>query len=264
MVRLLQKRTEGRNILSIFAIATLGLHLLTLLFLIFQGFTIRQLSFKKSPTFIQLVDGRPAPAPDNLEREPGAIQDFVIKMMELMFNWSGTLPPQNIEQATSLTLDSGIVVKTKGGSKKVATSSWVASFAISEDFRGGFLAKIAEITPPEVFSTNLKQGIAAQLIIKRIYPPVKIEQGKWRVSMVADLVQVRRADSNKIIIPFNKDFIVRAVDTFEYPLPNETTDRQRAVYSIRAQKLEILEIRELCLTDKYNDVLEDNLNRCGN
>lgn len=263
MVRLLQKRKEGRNILSTFAIATLGLHLFTLLFLIFQGFTIRQLSFKQSPTFTQLVDGRPAPtAPDNLERDPEAIRDFVSKMMELMFNWSGTLPPQNIEQATRLTLDSGIVVKTKGGSRKVATSSWVASFAISEDFRGEFLAKIAEITPPEVFSTNLKQGIAAQLIIKRIDPPVKIEQGKWRVGMVADLVQVRRADSNRIITPFNKDFIVRAVDTFEYPLPNETTELQRAVYSIRAQKLEIMKIRELCLTDKYN-VPEDNLNRCS-
>ncbi|MDP5337514.1 MAG: hypothetical protein NWQ28_02935, partial [Nodularia sp. (in: cyanobacteria)] len=248
MTNLLQKRKPTRNVLTIFAIATFSLHLLVLFLFILQGLKIRQLSLRKPPNFVQMIDGQPVAAVDDLARDPEAIRQFISKTMIAMFNWSGTLPPQTIEAAAKPQPDPGIQVRTlAGGSQKVTTSSWVASFAISEDFRKGFLSAIAQMTPPEVFSNNPSQVISAELLIQRIYPPEQIAPGKWRVGMVADLIQKKQDDDRKIVTPFNKDFLVRAVDYFPYPLANNTTNIQKAIYSNRADKLEIYEIRNLCL-----------------
>lgn len=264
MVRLLEKRKRKGNLLVTFAVATFGLHLLTLLLLIIQGLTIRQLSVQKPPTFVQLIDGKPVNNRDDLQRKPEAISEFVSKTMISMFDWSGKLPVQNINQATNPKKDSGISVQAlQGGSKKVTTSSWVSSFALSEDFRKSFLGTVAELTPPEVFSSNSNQAILAELNITRVYPPQEIEPGKWRVGMVANLVQ-KRGDDRKIVIPFNKDIFVQAVDTFDYPITQNLTDLQKAIYATRSNKLEIYEIRDLCLTDQYDNLATDGFNRCQN
>lgn len=264
MVRLLEKRKRKGNLLVTFAVATFGLHLLTLLLLIIQGLTIRQLSVQKPPTFVQLVDGKPVNNDSELQRKPEKIREFVSKTMISMFNWSGKLPAQNINQATNPKKDLGISIKTlRGGSKKVTTSSWISSFAFSEDFRKGFLSTVAELTPPEVFSSKSNQAILASLNITRVYPPQQIEPGKWRVGMVANLVQ-RRGEGQKIVTPFNKDIFVQAVDTFDYGNGINLTDLQKAIYTTRSDKLEIYEIRELCLADRYDNLATDGFNRCQN
>ncbi|MGF1676512.1 MAG: hypothetical protein ACFCUV_22955, partial [Rivularia sp. (in: cyanobacteria)] len=107
MVRLLEKRKRKINPLVTIAVITFGLHLLTLLLLIIQGLTIRQLSVQKTPTFVQLIDGKAVNNSD-LQRKPEVIQEFVSKTMISMFNWSGKLPMQNINQATNPQKDLGI------------------------------------------------------------------------------------------------------------------------------------------------------------
>ncbi|MEL6457918.1 MAG: hypothetical protein AAFX46_08345 [Cyanobacteria bacterium J06636_27] len=264
MVRLLEKQKRKTNLFVTLAVATFGLHLLTLLLLIIQGLTIRQLSVQKPPTFVEIVDGKPVNNQNELQRKPEAIQKFVSQTMKSMFDWSGTLPLQNINQVNNPKKDLGISIRTlQGGSKKVTTSSWVSSFAFSEDFRKGFLSTVAEITPPEVFSSNSNQAILAELNITRIYPPQEIEAGKWRVGMVANLVQKRGKDK-QIVTPFNKDIFVQAIDAFDYPIATNLTDLQKAIYKTRSDKLEIYEIRELCLTDKYDNLASDGFNRCRN
>jgi hypothetical protein len=263
MVRLLEKRKRKGNLFVTLAVATFGLHLLTLLLLIIQGLTIRQLSLQKPPTFVQLVDGKPVNNTDELQRKPEAIEKFVSKTMISMFNWSGKLPAQNINQATNPEKDLGISIRTPGGSKKVTTSSWISSFGLSEDFRKGFLSTVAELTPSEVFSSDSDRAILAELNIGRIYPPQQIEPGKWKLGIVANLVQ-KRGNDNKIITPFNKDIFVQAVDSFDYPITQNLTDLQKAIYTTRNDKLEIYEIRELCLTDKYDNLATDGFNRCRN
>lgn len=250
---LLQKKQKSKNPLTIFAIAATGLQLLVILFLIIQGITIRQLSLRKPLNFVELVDGQRVTIDEDLTRDTEVIRQFIIKTMELMFNWSGTLPPQTLEEVSNPKSDPGIpITMLQGGSAKVTTSGWIASFALSEDFRKGFLSKIAEITPPEVFSKNPNQTISAQLKIKRVEPPENIAPGKWRVGIVADLIQQKHEDGRKIIIPFNKDILVRAIDYFPYPLAEQMTDLQRVIHSIRAEQLEIYEIRNLCLLDNNN------------
>ncbi|MEA5596077.1 hypothetical protein [Rivularia sp. UHCC 0363] len=264
MVRLLEKRKRKGNLLVTFTVASFGLHLLTLLLLIIQGLTIRQLSVQKPPTFVQLIDGKPVNNRDELQQKPEAISEFVSKTMISMFNWSGKLPAQNINQATNPKKDLGISIKTpQGGSKKVTTSSWISSFAFSEDFRKGFLGTVAELTPPEVFSSNSSQAILAELNITRTYPPQQIEPGKWRIGIVANLVQ-KRGDEKQIVTPFNKDIFVQAIDSFDYPITDNLTDLQQAIYATRSDKLEIYEIRELCLTDRYDNLATDGFNRCQN
>ncbi|MCG6136835.1 MAG: hypothetical protein MET45_19735 [Nostoc sp. LLA-1] len=266
MVNLLNKRKQtGSSILTSFAIATFSLHVLVLFLFILQGLNIRQLSLRKPPSFVQMIDGQPLVATDDLARDPEVIRQFVSQTMTTMFNWSGTLPVQTIEEAAKPQPDPGITVRTpQGGSQKVTTSSWVAGFAISEDFRKGFLSAIAEMTPPEVFSNSPNQAMSAELVIQRIYPPEQIAPGQWRVGMVADLVQKKRDDDRRSITPFNKDFLVRAVDYFPYPLSDTRTDIQQAIYSNRANKLEIYEMRNLCLVDDYSSLNDDKINPCIN
>jgi hypothetical protein len=264
MTRLLKERKSSVNILTIFAVTTFGLHIFTLFLLIFQGLTIRQLATGKPLNFLQLIDSKPAPLADNREREPEEIRQFISKTMNMMFDWSGILPAQTIEQVTNPQTDKGISIKTSQGYiKKVSTTSWVASFALSQDFRQGFLAQIADMTPPQVFSNNASQTIAARLIIQRVYPPKQIAPGEWRVGMVANIVQFRPGDNRRTLTPFNKDFLVRAVDSFDHPLPKDITELQKAVYRVRAQRLEIYEILDLCLTDKYDSTPGNQLNRCS-
>ncbi|GAB1541322.1 hypothetical protein NUACC21_39930 [Scytonema sp. NUACC21] len=263
MVSLLEKRKKRTgSVLAAFALLTFGLHLLTLFLLIVQGLTIRQLSLAKTPTFVQLIDGKPVTVTqaEDLEREPQAIRQFVSNTMTSMFNWSGTLPVQTVEQATKPLPDAGISIKApQGYNKRIATSSWIASFALSEDLRKDFLRQIADLTPLEVFSNNPTQAMSAQLIIKQISRPEKIEPGLWRVGIVADLVQKKRfQEDKKVIVPFNKDVIVRAVNTYAHPQPDMMTDLQKAVYAMRSEKMEIAELRNLCLLDGYGGSIGNN------
>jgi hypothetical protein len=264
MVRLLEKKQRSVSLLTTFAIATLGLQILALVLLTLQGLKIRQLSLRKPPSFVQLIAGQPITVTDDLARDPEAIRQFVSKSMTSMFNWSGKLPPQNVEEVSKPKPDLGILIPTSEGiSKKVSTSSWIASFALSEDFRKGFLREIAAMTPPEVFANNSSQAITAQIVIKRVYPPQTISTGKWRVGLVADLIQMKKSDGRKVITPFNKDLLVRAVDYFPYPLDDTTSVLQKAIYGIRSEKLEIYEIRNLCLLDDYSNLNQEQLQQCG-
>ncbi len=250
VVSLLQKKKKTINLLTFLAIAGSGLHLLVLLILIIQGIKIRQLSLRQPPNFVELINGKRIAIQDNLDRDPEDIREFVRKTMTLMFNWSGVLSPQTLEEVTQPKKDQGILIPTpQGGNQKVTTSSWIASFALSEDFRKGFLREIAAITPLEVFAGSPAQKISAQLMIKRINPPELITAGKWRVTIVADLIQTKLADGRRIIIPFNKDLLVRAVDYFPYTSINDLTNLQKAIYSTRAAQLEVYEIRNLSLLD---------------
>jgi hypothetical protein len=84
--------------------------------------------------------------------------------------------------------------------------------------------------------------------VTKINTPVqKIAPGKWRVSLVADLIQ--KIHGKQIIIPFNKDILIRATDYYSYLLPEKASSLQQAIYDMRSNKLEIYEMRNMCLLD---------------
>lgn len=118
MVRLLEKKQRTISLLTTFAIATFGLQILALFLLTSQGLKIRQLSLRKPASFVQLIDGQPITVTDDLERDPEVIRQFVSKTMTSMFNWSGKLPPQNVEEVSKPKPDLGILLPTSEGNSK--------------------------------------------------------------------------------------------------------------------------------------------------
>jgi hypothetical protein len=266
VVNLLKNKPQRTlSVLTIFVFVTLSLETLILFLLFLQGTHILQLSRRKPPNFVQLVNGKQATVTDNLARDPEAIRQFISKIMLSMFNWSGNLPPQTIDEANQPKPDLGIlIVTTQGSRQRINTTSWIAGFALSEDFRKGFLSQIADLTPPEIFSRTPSQAMSAKLTIKRIYQPEEISPGQWRVGMIADITQKRLSDNRKVITPFNKDILVRAIDSFTEPLANSASDLQKAIYSVRNDKLEIYEIRDLCLLDEDTNLNKSILNPCLN
>jgi hypothetical protein len=102
---------------------------------------------------------------------PSVIKDFVGTTLVGLMDWTGTLPPQNIAQAKAPLIDPGVPV----GSKKIATGTRDAAFALSEDFRVPFLQEIARLTPQSVF----RQGkLQSNLIVRLLSEPEVIGQGK--------------------------------------------------------------------------------------
>lgn len=49
--------------------------------------------------------------------------------------------------------------------------------------------------------------MTSQLIIKRVYPPKQIAPGKWRVGMVADLIQKNRVGGEKSSLLLTKIYL---------------------------------------------------------
>lgn len=229
--------------LALFVIGTLGLHLATLvgLFLLYGSYS--RLSQKAPPSLVQLDTGKAitvAPL-GNKERTPQVVSKFVADTMTLMMNWSGTKPPTTVQEATKPVPDPGVNIRSIGAGArgKVATAAWQASFALSEDFRKEFLQKLAEITPSGVF-----QGATqVALVPLEIQSPQKIESGKWKVRIVANLVVFDRGNNLGSVIPFNKEVFVQAVEAPEFP--GEKGGIAAIIYQMRSSGLEIYAIRDL-------------------
>ncbi|ACK70881.1 conserved hypothetical protein [Gloeothece citriformis PCC 7424] len=240
-------KNSPSNVLTLFVLATLGLQGLLFLQTTFNTIWIAKLARKPSPTLVELVDGRSVQVGSeaSLYRSPQAIQYFVSQITTMLFSASGTLPGNEAISANSLkpTLDKGIELTGNSfrGKRKVTTAAWEASFALSEDFRSTFLPELAEITPVGVFS-GMTQTV---LVIEHLSEPEPIEQGKWKLKMIANLYLFSNGDRIGKAIPVNKDIYVQAVYITPQPLGESATEVQRAVYNARAAGLEIYRFGDL-------------------
>lgn len=239
-LRFLESQSQG-GLLGLFAIGTLGLHLVIFFVLVLQYGAYSNLASKPPPSLVQLGSGEAiAVAPlGSQERTPEVVLNFVVSTMTLMMNWSGQMPPTNFEEAAKPVLDPGVEMRTIGAGKKgkITTSSWQAGFAFSEDFRKEFLQKIAELTPGGVFEGKTQVA----LVPINIRPPVKIEEGKWKVGMVANLMVFDKGSNLGEVIEFNKEIFVQAV---EVPVFTKT-GVAAVIHKMRSSGLEIYAIRDL-------------------
>ncbi len=237
-----QKRFSTSDALGFFALGTFGLHILTFFCLVLLYGAYSNLSKKAPPSLVQLDTGKAVTvAPlGNKERTPQVVSKFVSDTMILMMNWSGTKPPTSVEEATKPVLDPGVGISTTGsGTRKIATAAWQAGFALSEDFRKEFLAKLAEITPNGIF----KASTQVALVPLEIQTPQKIAEGKWKVKMVANLIVFDKGNNLGNVIPFNKEIFVQAVEAPEFP--GEKGGVAAIIYQVRSSGLEIYAIRDL-------------------
>jgi len=243
-LRFLESKSQG-GLLGLFAIGTLGLHLVILSVLIWQYGAYSNLASKPPPSLVQLSSGEAiSVAPlGNKKRTPEVVLNFVVGTMTLMMNWSGQMPATNLEGATKPVLDPGVEMRTIGVGKKgkISTSSWQAGFAFSEDFRKEFLQKIAELTPSGVFVGKTQVA----LVPIDVRPPIQITEGKWKVAMVANLMVFDKGSNLGEVIPFNKEIFVQAV---EVPVFTET-GVAAVIHKMRSSGLEIYAIRDLTRED---------------
>ncbi|WP_375491806.1 hypothetical protein [uncultured Nostoc sp.] len=194
----------------------------------------------QKPTLVELQDGTSirAIAVGEKDRTDQAIMDFAGRIMMNLMSWNAV--PKSSDSnldPTKLKLDPGVQVSDK----KLTTNTWSAGFALSEDFRASFLREIAALTPSNVFNGDTQSA----LLVRHLSPPQKIEEGKWRLEMVANLVVFKGQDQLGKAISFNKTVFVRAVDT--PPLPNNPSVAQIEAYRARKAGMEIYRIQDLDL-----------------
>ncbi len=239
MQLLKEKRTP---VFPIFVVLTLGMQAIVACAMLLQLFFMARLSAKPVPTLVQLLDGKAitvAPA-ERFERTPDTIKAFITQTMSLMFSWSGTLAPSNVEELRTPKPDPGVAVGAQNN--KIASPTWESGFALSEKFRQPFLEKLAELTPQEIFRSRETQGA---LIIRLIGEPQQIEQGKWKISLISNIVFFSAQNQIGKSIPFNKEIYLMAVEAPTLPLAEKSSSLQQVIYRIRQSGLEIYAIRDL-------------------
>lgn len=236
------KRFSTGDTLALFAVATFSLHIISFFILLLLYGSYSQLNKKAPPSLVQLETGsaiKVAPI-GSLERTPQVVSRFVSDTMTLMMNWSGTLPPANVEEAAKPKPDPGINIGERGlRGNKVASAAWQASYTLSEDFRKEFLKVLASITPPGIFQGRTQ----VVLVPLSIQLPVKISEGKWKVKIIANLTVFDQGNNLGEVIPFNKEIFVRAVEVPESPATVEGF--AAVIYQVRSSGLEIYAIRDL-------------------
>jgi hypothetical protein len=236
------QRFSTGDTLALFTVGTFGLHLITFFLLVLIYGSYSQLNKKPPPSLVQLETGKSVKvaALGNSDRTPQVVSHFVSDTMTLMMNWSGNLPPTNVEESTKPKPDKGISIGERGlRGNKVTSAAWQASYALSEDFRKEFLKMLADMTPPGVFKSKTQ----VVLVPLSIQSPIKIEEGKWKVKMIANLTIFDQGNNLGEVIPFNKEIFVRAVEAPESP--TNINGLAAVIYQVRASGLEIYAIRDL-------------------
>ncbi|MBE9128020.1 MULTISPECIES: hypothetical protein [unclassified Coleofasciculus] len=231
-----------RDTLGVFVIVSIGLQGLVLLTAILLYGSFNRLANKPPPSLVQLNDGQTvaaAPLP-NKERSPEVIKRFTKDTLTALMSWSGELPsPDGTAQNIP---DDGVELKNARG--KITTPAWETSFALAEDFRKEFLLKLAELTPPSIFNGTTK----VVLVPLDIQTPIKIDEGKWKVVMVANLIVLSQNNLGDVI-PFNKEIFLSAVEAPDYKDFTSSDETAAIIARARASGLEIYAIRDLPTND---------------
>jgi len=229
---------DARGTLGFFVLVSLCLQGFTLFacLLLFGAYV--GLSRKAPPSLVQLESGKTiATAPlDAGERTPAVVQKFVQDELTMLTSAVGTLPP--VDAKTPLTADPGVVIKLPTGQGRITTLASFASFGLSEDFRAAYLQKLAELTPPNVFS----QQERLVLVVQDVSTPQKVGDGQWKVTVVANLVHFTPDNQVGAGVPYNREVFVRTVTPPDVlPVTSET---ERQIAQVRSAGLEIYAMRD--------------------
>ncbi|QLE50582.1 hypothetical protein FD724_22460 [Nostoc sp. C057] len=220
-MQLLKPENKRNSPLPLLAVGTFGLHVLTLLLLIFHGSMLQQLSRQLTPqSLVQLVDGRTitVDAQPNLERQPETIRRFVAETMSLMLNWSQQQPPTQVWEITSQ--------------------------LVADDFKQKLKSEITNLNPDSQFE-NVSRGTENVLVIQKISQPTEISKGNWKVEMFANQLIFSGYDRLGKSVSFNKQILVRAIDEPATSLPNAPLPTYFAAYRLGEARLEIYNVCEI-------------------
>ncbi|MEL6326900.1 MAG: hypothetical protein AAFQ61_08355 [Cyanobacteria bacterium J06626_23] len=224
------------NLLPLFVVISLGLHVLSLFAIVILGTVTTRLANRPVPTLVQTVGGESilTESTDHLDRTPATIRRFTAQTLTMMFTWN---PVQQDAAGGQVITDQGVEV----GGSRATTRSWQASFAFAEDFRAAFLEEVGAMTPDEVFAGNAQSVFN----IESLSEPKRLGAGQWEIEVVANLVIFNQQNSQGVGIPFNKTIYLRAVEPPSDPLEEDATKIQQAVYRVRSSGLQFVQMTEL-------------------
>ncbi|OLP17459.1 hypothetical protein BST81_16855 [Leptolyngbya sp. 'hensonii'] len=231
----MQRQKQQRDVLGLTVLFTLiGLSGVFLLQIGTLVYVIAMVN-KPAPSLVQLADGSAISTAEmgSQERTEPVIRRFTIETMTLLMSWTGRVNVSQPDGKRLTVADTGMEVHNHGRTFKVASSTWQSSLALSEDFRPALLQKLAELTPAQVFSGQME----VIFVPKEITEVKPIQPGKWKVSLIANLVTFNRGTQVGEAIPFNKDVYVRAV--IPPHTSSQSSDLERLVADIRQAGLEI-------------------------
>jgi hypothetical protein len=220
-MQLVKPENKKTSILPLLAVGTFGLHILSLLLLLFHSSMIQALQKQLTPqSLVQLVDGRAITGDPQAthERHPETIRRFVGETMTLMLTWSQQQPPQTIWQITSQLL--------------------------ANNLRSQFQAEITNLNPTGQLA-NINRQTEYVLVIERISQPTQIAEGKWQVEMFAHHLNFSPANNLGTATEFNKQILVRTIDEPAAVLPNQPSPWHLAAYRLGEARLEIYQICEI-------------------
>ncbi|OUL25825.1 hypothetical protein, partial [Nostoc sp. 106C] len=217
-MQLLKSENKKTSILPLFAVGTLGLHVLTLLVLMFHWNILQQLNQQTTlQSLVQLIDGRAITVDpqENLARYPETIRRFVGETMTLMLTWSQQQPPKTV---------------------------WdISSQLVSDDFQPKLQAEINNLTSHKQLD-NFNKSTEQILVIQRISQPTQLAEGRWRLEMVAHQLIFNGSDRLGESIPVNKYIFVQATAQSLASLPNAPLPLHLAAHRIAEAHLQIYKI----------------------
>lgn len=234
--RKLEKRTP--NILPLFVFLNLGLTVVMLLLLFFQGATLYSLAHKPAPALVQMLDGKSVFAePIDWDlRTDATIIKFVEEILPLLRWESNKLPKQFADAG-----ENKLVRVPMLRDINVPRINYAASFALSEGFQKAYLQSIPSLRD-EYETQDIKEVVVQ---ISSIFTPKKLEDNprQWSVDISATLKYF--SDGNELVDmkPYNNRIYLKAVRQPKFIM--EPTPAERLVNSIRTAGLEITLIEPL-------------------
>jgi hypothetical protein len=233
---------------ALLALVSVGISGVGLLLNVVVLGSVINIAKKPAPSLVQLVDGQAieVAAIDSNDRSLKTIQSFTTEALTMLMGWTNELPSVSGEAKI---IDQGSLVKTKEGEKRITTAAFQSSFLLSDDLRDELLKILAGMTPPEVFNGTVKTALKYQHVT--IPAPLDTHNGgKWKINVIATLIKYQQGRGDTVQVPFNKEIIVRAVDTPPLPKGGKFANEIEAmIYSIRRSGLEIVSMKDIEASD---------------
>ncbi len=220
-MQLVKPENKKSSILPLLAVGTFGLHLFSLLLLLFHGSMIQDLKRQLTPeSLVQLVDGRAITVnPQQTDqRHPETIRRFVGETMTLMLTWSQKQPPVTVWE--------------------------ISSQLLAPNLKPKFQAEITNLNPTGQLA-NINQATEYILIVEKVSQPTKIADGEWKIEILANQLNFSGSNNLGISTAFNKKILVRAIDEPAISLPAKPLPWHLAAYRLGEARLEIYEICDI-------------------
>ena len=251
------KLALGKNgSLYLLVLVSTCLSAVSILFVFINLLYTRQITRKEFPSLVQTTSGETIEIglEDPEYRSPETIKSFVASTLYYLMSMTS----YGVGDAQISSLDprrqKALPVKVELGNNSqgaITQTAFLASESLESNFADEFRGKLAQMTPPDVF-TGVEEII---LKIDYIRQPEAVNDekdrwtGVWTVDVVGNLKVFRMSKGEIDTIPFNKRVTVRPIDTPHIHDVTQFGELAMALNASQLSGLQILDIKDLQLAE---------------